>query len=389
MSDLAEAIVERIRATLGPQSPFVPLHEPCFEGNEQAYVTECIATGWVSSVGKFVDRFERDLACFTTAKHAVAIVNGTCALHLALRLAGVHPGDEVIVPALSFVATANAVMHLGAVPHFADSDETTLGMDPEKLGSYLGHTAQARGGVCYNRKTGRRIAAIVPMHAFGHPVRMHLLIRLAKKYDLAIVEDAAESLGSWYDGRHTGLWGQLGVLSFNGNKTITTGGGGAILTDSENLAQEAKHLSTQAKQPHPWEFYHDAVGYNYRMPNLNAALGCAQLEKLPGILERKRSLAQKYASAFADLAGVRFIQEPALSRSNYWLCTIKLLDRAPGLLEQVLELSNAAGFGARPAWRLLSELPMYDSCPRADLRNASSLAQSLINLPSSPGLNPR
>ncbi len=365
-----------------------PLHEPLFVGREKEYLAECIDTGWVSSVGTFVDRFEIDLATFTGASRAVATVNGTCALHLALRLVGVQPGDEVMVPALTFVATANAVAHLNAVPHFVDSESLTLGIDPDRLAEYLAAVAEMKDGGCFNRQTGRRIAAIVPMHVFGHPVRLRELLDVASRFGVPVVEDAAESLGSFYRGTHTGLWGRIGVLSFNGNKTITTGGGGAIICLDEQLAARAKHLSTTAKKPHRWAFEHDEIGFNYRMPNINAALGCAQLEQLPQFLERKRALAHAYAEAFIGLDEVRFVLEPPNTHSNYWLCTLELLETAEGELTELLEVTNSAGLMTRPAWNLLSTLPMYAGCPCANLATASSLVRRLLNIPSGPALAP-
>jgi perosamine synthetase len=386
--NLASEIVRRLRRVLGTSHGNIPLHEPLFRGREKEYLSECVDTGWVSSVGKFVDRFEKDLASFTGAKRAVAMVNGTCALHLALRLAGAQPGDEVLIPALSFVGTANAVSHLNAIPHFVDSESLTLGIDPDKLAEHLASAAEARGNSCFNRQTGRRIAAILPVHIFGHAVRLKELLEVAKSYSLPVVEDAAESIGSYYDGVHTGLWGAMGVLSFNGNKTITTGGGGAIICRDEKLADQAKHLSTTAKKPHRWAFEHDQVGFNYRMPNINAALGCAQLEQLPGFLERKRTLATAYVRAFADLDGVRFVLEPPGTRSNYWLCALELPATLESSLTDVLEATKSAGLMTRPAWNLLSTLPMYAKCPKADLSVAASLTRRLVNIPSGPALVP-
>jgi len=279
---LVEEIRDAVRKSVAPPytSDDVPLslHEPYFRGNENAYVKECIDTGWVSSVGKFVDRFEQELADYTGVKRAVAVSNGTAALHIALLLAGVEAGDEVLVPALTFVATANAVSYLGASPHFVDSEDVSLGMDAEKLDRYLSATVVRKDGYAFNKTTGRRVSVLLPMHTFGHPVDLDVLTAVAEKYHLTLVEDAAESIGSFYKGRHTGNFGRIAALSFNGNKTITTGGGGALLTNDEDLGRHAKHLTTQAKVPHAWEFVHDAIGYNYRMPNINAALGCAQLE---------------------------------------------------------------------------------------------------------------
>ena len=375
-----------LQRALGEARGMIALHEPAFEGQERAYVLECIETGWVSSVGKFVDRFEADLAAYTGAKHAVAVVNGTAALQVALQLAGVGRDDEVLIPALSFVATANAVAHLGAVPHFVDSAETTLGLDPAALGAYLEAVAERAGDGWRNARTGRRLAAIVPMHTFGHPVDLTGLVEVAGRYGLPVVEDAAESLGSLYQGRHTGTFGLLGCLSFNGNKVITTGGGGAILTDDAALARHAKHLTTTAKLPHRWAFEHDEVAYNYRLPNLNAALGCAQLEGLPAKLEAKRRLAERYAEAFAATPGLATVREPAGCRSNHWLVAVKLARPDMAARDALLAAANDAGYQCRPVWSLLSRLPMYAACPRAPLPVAEALAASLINVPSSAKL---
>jgi perosamine synthetase len=369
-----------------PSKPSLPLHEPVFAGNEWNYVKECLDTGWVSSVGKFVDRFEQQLAEYTGVKRAVAVVNGTAALHVCLRLVGVRQDDEVLIPALTFIATANAVSYCGAIPHFVDSEERTLGIDPVKLDGYLAEIAEQRSEGCYNRLTGRRIKAVVPMHAFGHPVDLDALLEVCARYRLELVEDAAESLGSFYKGRHTGNLGKISALSFNGNKVITTGGGGALLTNDEELGKFAKHLTTTAKVPHKWLFNHDQIGYNYRLPNLNAALGCAQLEQLPGFLAAKRQLADAYRSAFADIAGVRFFTEPAQSRSNYWL-NVLLLDKPfAALRDDLLEATNAEGLMTRPAWTLMHRLPMYQQCPRMPLPIAEDLESRLINIPSSANL---
>jgi perosamine synthetase len=379
-------ILDALRHCLPEREGGVPLHEPVFEGNEWAYVKDCIDTGWVSSVGSYVDRFERDLAAYTGAKRAVAVVNGTAALHACLRLAGVQRDDEVLIPTLTFVATANAVAYQGATPHFVDSETRTLGLDPEKLGTYLRGVAEVRGDSCYNRRTGRRIPAVVPMHAYGHPVDLDVLLDVCDRYNLTLIEDAAESLGSFYRSQHTGTFGRLSALSFNGNKTITTGGGGAILTDDEALADRAKHLTTTAKKPHRWAYAHDATGYNYRLPNLNAALGCAQLERLPSFLERKRTLAARYRDAFAHVDGVSFFEEPAFARSNYWLNVLLLDEDVAEQRDAVLDRTNGAGLMTRPTWQLLHTLPMYKHCPRMDVSTAESLQQRLINVPSTPDL---
>jgi perosamine synthetase len=364
----------------------IPLHEPRFAGREWAYVRECLDTGWVSSVGAFVDRFERDLAAYTGVKRAVAVVNGTAALHACLALAGVEPGDEVVVPALTFVATANAVVYCGAVPHFSDSEERTLGLDPVRLADHLSGTTERRGDGCHNRATGRRIKAVVPVHTYGHPVDLDPLLDVCRHFRVELIEDTAESLGSLYKGRHTGNWGRLSALSFNGNKIVTTGGGGAILTNDEELGERAKHLTTTAKMPHRWEFLHDMVGYNYRMPNINAALGCAQLEQLDGFLENKRRLAERYAAAFRGVAGIRFVPEPDFARSNYWLNTLLLDEDTASERDRLLTLTNDAGIMTRPAWTLMHRLPMFSGCPRMDLTVAESLERRIINVPSGPGL---
>jgi perosamine synthetase len=386
MTKLADTILDAVRRVTGDRNRFVPLHEPEFAGNELAYVTECIETGWVSSVGSFVNRLEADLARYTTADHAIVTVNGTAALHIALLLAGVKPGDEVLFPTLTFIATANATSYTGATPHFVDSEAQTLGVDPEKLDAYLHRIAHVRNGNCYNRETGAHIAALVVMHAFGHPARLDELAEVTGRWGIALVEDAAESLGSSYKGRHTGNVGRLAALSFNGNKVLTTGGGGAILTNDPALAKRAKHLTTTARVSDRWNFVHDEIGYNYRMPNINAALGVAQLERLPGMLERKRALAERYAEAFAKTGGARFFGEPSDTRSNYWLCTALLDEADPAVLDQVLESLNAAGLMARPVWTLMHRLPMFANAPRDDLSCAEDLAARVINLPSSPNL---
>ena len=377
------AVLSALRAVLPKSTAGVSLHEPHFSGNEWTYVKECLDTGWVSSVGKFVDRFEAQLAEYTGAKRAVAVVNGTAALHVCLLLVGVQPGDEVIVPALTFVATANAVTYCGAIPHFADSEFKTLGLDADKLDVYLQKIAEVRSDGCYNKQTGRRIKAVVPMHTFGHPVDLDSLIEVSARFRLELVEDAAESLGSFYKGRHTGNWGKVSALSFNGNKIITTGGGGAILTNDEELGFRAKHMTTTARVTHPWELSHDMVGYNYRLPNINAALGCAQLEQLPSFLKQKRSLADRYKSALDGIKGVTFFTEPGHCRSNYWLNALLLDERESDKRDALLELTNRNGIQTRPAWTLMHRLPMYESCPRMDLSKAEDMSRRLINVPSS------
>jgi len=379
----AQQILDALNSVLPEHHEFLPLHEPSFRGNEWHYVKECLDTGWVSSVGKFVDRFEEELAAYTGVKRAIAVVNGTAALHICLMLAGVKGGDEVLIPALTFVATANAVSYCGAIAHFVDSEESTLGVDPGKLLTYLEDIAEIRNAECYNRHTGRRIKAIVPMHTFGHPVDLDPLMETCQRFHITLIEDAAESLGSFYKGCHTGQRGLLSAFSFNGNKTITTGGGGAILTNNEELGKLAKHITTTAKLPHRWEFNHDMVGYNYRMPNINAAIGCAQLEQLPHFLVAKRNLAERYSRAFAHIPGIHFFSEPANSRSNYWLNTLLLDEETAGQRDAVLAVTNDAGIMTRPAWTLMNKLSMFASCPSMDLAVAESLERRLINIPSS------
>lgn len=377
-------VLQALRAVL-PDVP-VALHEPEFGQGEKAYVQECLDTGWVSSVGRFVDRFEADLAAYTGARRAVAVVNGTAALHICLKLAGVEAGDEVLMPSLTFVATANAAHYCGAIPHFIDSEETTLGIDPAKLDAYLDEIAVMDGPDCRNRLTGRRLKAIVPVHIFGHPVDLEPLMAVAERWQLTVVEDAAESLGSRYHGVHTGRFGRLAALSFNGNKIITTGGGGAILTDDDALADRAKHITTTARLPHRWSFVHDEAGFNYRMPNLNAALGCAQLERLPAFLEDKRRLAHAYRHALAGVAGLRFVDEPSGCQSNYWLNAVLLDEDAAEQRDELLETTNAAGIMTRPAWALMHHLPMHAPCPRMPMETAEALERRLVNLPSSAKL---
>lgn len=376
-------IVSLIKSCLPKTGKTIGLHEPCFFGSEWQYVKECLDTGWVSSVGKYVDKFEDMLAEFTGVKRAVAVVNGTSALHIALKLAGVEENDEVLIPAFTFIATANAVSYCGAVPHFVDSEEKTLGVDPSKLKIYLKEISAVSGDGCFNRRTGRRIKAVIPMHTFGHPVDLDPLAELAKQYKMELVEDAAESLGSFYKGRHTGNWGTLSILSFNGNKTITTGGGGAILTNNDELGKLAKHITTTAKIPHKWCFYHDMVGYNYRLPNINAALGCAQMEQLSGFLERKRTLALRYQKAFSHVQGVKIFREADFARSNYWLNALIVDQESSNLLGDILERTNNMGIMTRPAWTLMHEIPMYQNCPKMDLSEAERLEKRIINLPSS------
>ncbi|MDO6471591.1 LegC family aminotransferase [Maribacter sp. 1_MG-2023] len=359
---------------------FIPLHEPYFAGNEKKYLNECIDTTFVSSVGKFVDKFEKDIATFTGSKFAIATVNGTSALHIALQLAGVERDDEVLTQSLTFIATCNAISYIGAHPIFIDVDKNTMGLSPEKLKHFLSEETIMKNDVCINKKTKRKIKAVVPMHTFGMPINIDDLKAICDPYNIKIIEDAAESLGSYDNLVHTGTKGLLGTLSFNGNKTITTGGGGMILTDDESLARKAKHITTTAKIPHRWDFNHDQIGYNYRMPNVNAALGCAQLEKLPEILQNKRDLAQKYIGFFMNKSA-RFVTEPDNTSANYWLNSIILEN--PNDRDEFLSATNDAGVMTRPIWKLMSSLPMFEKAQKGNLDNSVWLEQRVINIPSS------
>jgi len=379
MSKKHQNIIDFIRS-LYQTAEFIPLHEPKFVGNEKAYVVDCIDSTFVSSVGKYVDRFEQMMAEYTGAKYAVATVNGTAALHITLKLVGVNQGDEVITQSLSFVATCNAISYCGAKPVFVDVDRDTLGLSPASLLSFLSaNTTQTSAG-CINKTTGRKISAVVPMHTFGLPCRIDEIARICEEFGIPLIEDAAESLGSYYQGKHTGTFGKLAAFSFNGNKTITTGGGGMIITDDPVLAKRAKHITTTAKQPHPYEFVHDEIGYNYRLPNINAALGCAQMESLPRLLESKRTIALAYAKFFSA-SNVHFVTEPAQANSNYWLNALILEDKQAR--EEFLKELNEAGVMSRPIWRLMNELPMFRDCQSGDLTNAKWLEERVVNIPSS------
>ena len=373
-------VIDFIRQTFHQSDGIVPLHAPCFVGNEKKYLNECIDSTYVSSVGKFVDRFEEMVAQYTGSKRAVVCVNGTNALHMAMLLVGVEREDEVITQPLTFIATCNAISYIGAHPVFLDVDLDTLGLSPSKMREWLQMNSEIRNNVCYNKNSGRRIKACVPMHTFGHPVRLDELFALCEEYHIELVEDAAESLGSFYKGKHTGIFGKVGAVSFNGNKTITTGGGGMLLFNDEKLAQKCKHLTTQAKVPHRWEFVHDHIGYNYRMPNINAALGCAQIEHLQEFVNNKRELAQKYIEYFKG-SDITFFSEPADCKSNYWLNAVLLKDKA--CRDRFLEETNDAGVMTRPVWQLMNRLPMFDACQCGDLTDAEWLEARLVNIPSS------
>ncbi|GGG13277.1 perosamine synthetase [Lysinibacillus alkalisoli] len=374
-------IINQIKEIYGPN--FIPLHEPTFTNKELEYITDCVSSGWVSSVGKYVTKFEEDLASYVGVKRAVAVVNGTAALHIALKICGVQPNDEVLMPALTFVATANAISYLQATPHFIDVSYDTLGVDATKLATYLKQQSFMKDGHCYNKETGRIIRAIVPMHTFGHAVELETLQIVCDEYNIVVVEDAAESLGTQYKGKMTGSFGKASAVSFNGNKIITTGGGGAILTNDDTLADYAKHLTTTAKVPHTWAYEHDEVGYNYRMPNLNAALGCAQLEKMTTFLAQKKELTERYQKLFKGMEGVKLFTQPDHSDSNYWLQTL-VLDPSIYERDQVLQELNDNGVMARPIWTPMNELKPYDTCPAMDLSVTEDLKKRIINIPSSP-----
>lgn len=359
----------------------VPLHAPLFIGNEKKYLNECIDTTFVSSVGKFVDRFEEKMAAYTGAKKAVVCVSGTNALHMAMMLVGVERDDEVLTQALTFIATCNAISYIGAHPVFIDVDMETLGLSPKAVKAWLDKNAELKNDVCYNKKTGRRVKACIPMHTFGHPVKIDELVQICNEWHLELVEDAAESIGSLYKGQHTGTFGKVGAISFNGNKTITTGGGGMLLFQDEELGKLAKHLTTQAKVPHRWAFVHDHIGYNYRMPNINAALGCAQLENLDRYVENKRETAQIYADFFKNIPNITFFTEPENCRSNYWLNVVLLKDKAAQ--QNFLEYTNDHGVMTRPVWELMNRLEMFKQCETDGLKNTEWLADRIVNIPSS------
>ncbi|EGR2119195.1 LegC family aminotransferase [Vibrio cholerae] len=376
----APRLVEFVRDQYQTQE-FIPLHAPTFAGNEKAYVMETIDSTFVSSVGKFVDEFERKMEAFTGSARAVATVNGTAALHAALYMAGVERGDLVITQALTFVATCNALYHMGAEPIFVDVSPVSLGLCPKAVNAFLEEYAEVTEAGCIHKQTGRRIKAVVPMHTFGHPVELDELIAVCLKWQITLVEDAAESLGSFYKGKHTGTLGEFGAVSFNGNKIITTGGGGMVLCGTEEAGRRTKHVTTTAKVPHPYEFFHDEPGFNYRMPNLNAALGCAQMEVLERYLAQKRQLAQQYQAFFAG-SDVSFVVEPEYAQSNYWLNAIICADAQQR--NELLEQTNAAGVMTRPIWQLMHRLPMFEQALRGDLTHSEFIEAHLINLPSTP-----
>lgn len=379
MADYSKTI-NFIKELYGNQD-FTPLSVPVFVGNEKKYLEECIDTTFVSSVGKFVDRFEEDMAKYTGAKRAVVCVSGTNALHMSLMLSGVEREDEVLTQALTFIATCNALSYIGAHPVFIDVDRSTMGLSPDAVKEWLVKNGEIRNGQCYNKNTGRRVKACVPMHTFGHPVRIEELASVCAEYGIELVEDAAESIGSLYKGKHTGTFGKVGAISFNGNKTITTGGGGMMLFNDEELGAYAKHITTQAKVPHRWEFRHDHIGYNYRMPNINAALGCAQLENLDRYIASKRETAAAYADYFKGVDDIDFFVEPENAFSNYWLNVVILKDKDAQL--DFLQQTNDNKVMTRPIWELMNRLPMFEKCENDGLKNTIWFADRVVNIPSS------
>lgn len=385
MSSLASEFVDRIRSVVGHQAEPIGLHVPEIGDLEKKYINECLDSTFVSTVGAFVPALEERMREITGARHAVAVSNGTVGLQVAMFLAGVEPGDEVVIPSLSFIATANAVSHCGAYVYFVDSEESTMGMSPVALRAALSSFVR-QGSALVNPATGRRIAAIVPMHTLGHPVDINGIMAVANEFGVPVVEDAAESLGSFVGSQHTGTFGLTGMISFNGNKIVTTGGGGVILTNDDELGKRAKHLTTTAKLAHKWEFEHDEIAWNYRMPNLNAALGMAQLDKYPRYLEQKRRLAGKYAAAFDGVEGMSFVAEPAGTSSNYWLCAVRLDSPDLALRDEVMTAAHEAGLLVRPMWNLLHKQRMYQTAGHGDLSVATDLHASLICIPSTPAL---
>jgi len=381
-------VIDFIKSLYPGQNP-IPLHAPVFFGNEKEYLLDCIDSTFVSYVGKYVTQFEEMTAKYTGVKYAVAVVNGTAALQIALQTAGVEHGDEVITQPLTFVATANAISHCGAKPIFVDVDVDTMGMSPEKLEHWLKHNTKPSKLTRpffrpINTSTNKPISAIVPMHTFGFPCRIDEIIEIGKKFNVPVIEDAAESLGSFYKDKHTGTFGLAGILSYNGNKTVTTGGGGMILTDNESFARKAKHITTTAKLPHKWEFVHDEIGYNYRMTNVNAAIGVAQMEYFDKILQNKKETANLYKKFFIG-SEIDFFTEPQDSSSNYWLNVIKLKGRNER--DEFLEYTNLNGVMTRPIWCLMNKLVMYRDCPKGNLDNAQWLEDRIVNIPSSVNLN--
>ncbi|MGE4348912.1 MAG: LegC family aminotransferase [Candidatus Berkiella sp.] len=382
MDKIAECL-HALSTVLGRTSKDIALHEPTFQGNEWSYVKDCLDSGWVSSVGEYINQFERKISEYTGVSHVVATVNGTAALHIALLVAGVLPEHEVLVPSLTFIATANAIIYSRAIPHFIDSDTSNLGINLEKLKKYLQEKTIIRNNHCINKDTKRVIKAIIPVHIFGHSIDMDALKKIAQEFCLTIIEDAAESLGTFYKEKHTGNFGEIAVLSFNGNKIISTGGGGAILSNNEEFAKLAKHLTTTAKIPSSFEFIHDRIGYNYRLPNINAALGCAQLEQISTFVEKKRKLAKKYQIAFRDIEYAEILTEPTFCKSNYWLNALILKQPDRSFIEKYIDTANQHHYKLRGLWHPIHTLSMYQHYPKMDLSNTCELFNRVISLPSS------
>lgn len=376
-----DSLLELVRTTYKTPKGPIYLHEPRFFGREREYILDAIDSTFVSSVGEYVNRFEKMMTEIAGTKYAIAVVNGTAALHMALKLVNVSRNSEVIIQPLTFVATANAISYEGAIPHFVDVSKDTLGLCPIALRERLEEIAVIKDSVCYNKITGNKISACVPMHTFGFPCEMDEIKTICDSYHIPLIEDAAESIGTQYKDQHTGSFGAVGIFSFNGNKTVTCGGGGAIVTNDENIAKRAKHITTQAKIPHKWEYAHDEVGYNYRLPNLNAALACAQLEQLDIYIKNKRDTAETYAKAIEGFSSFKYIKEPKLSVSNYWLNAIQLKNRKERNF--FLEHANENGIMCRPIWTLLNKLEMFKDCPKGNLSNSQYLEDTIVNLPSS------
>ena len=375
-----QKVISFIRKTYSTPTDFIPLHEPRFIGNEKKYVMDAIDSTFVSSVGKYVDQFEEMIKKYTGAKHAIAVVNGTAALHMSLILAGVKRDELVITQALSFIATCNAISYIGAEPVFIDIDQKTLGLSAESLKNFL-KNVELIDGIAIHKPSGKKVAACIPMHTFGFPVEIDTIIELCNQFNIPVIEDAAESIGSTYKNKHTGTFGLLGTYSFNGNKTITCGGGGIIVTNNDEIGKLAKHLTTQAKVPHRWEYVHDHIGYNYRCPNLNAALACAQLEKLEEFIENKRNTSNEYKDFFSEIDELEYLEEPENSKSNYWLHAVLLKNREERDL--FLEKMNDNGVMSRPIWALMNKLPMFKHCIHDGLKNSLEIESRLVNIPSS------
>jgi len=379
---LSKKIIDVLHSTLKKKTAV--LHEPFFTNLENKNLINCIKSGYVSSVGEYVNKFDKKIKKYTNSKNVISVINGTAALHLALNLLNVSKDDEVILPTITFVATANAISYLGAIPHFVDSELDTFGMDVIKLEKYLFKNFKVINGVCFNNSTKRKVKAIIAVHIFGNPMNIKELLKIAEKYKLKVIEDAAEALGSYYKNTHLGNFGDIGILSFNGNKIITTGGGGALLIKSNKIAEKAKHLSNVAKKKHRWEYFHDQVGFNYRMPNINAALGCAQISNINKLIKAKKKLHFQYRKNFSKIKEVKFITvNPLSKKNNYWLNTIFIYDSSFAKRNKLLKALHSRGYYCRPVWVPLHKLPIYKKCPKDKLNNAEVIEKSIVNIPSS------